>query len=115
MNVLEVEIAEPAKKTSFHPASKPRNGRTYYLADELGAEYRTLMKYLPADQWVGWQSLKVKDLVRLLTAIASQVNVAGLTRTTRGPKKPRAQTRIYDNKHRHRSTARLLEEAENSS
>jgi IS4 transposase len=86
----------------------------YYLADELAADYRTLMKYLPADQWVGWQSLKAKDLVRLLTAIAGQVNVAGLTRTTRGPKKPRAQMRIYDNKHKHRSTARLLEEAENS-
>jgi hypothetical protein len=86
----------------------------YYLADELAADYRTLMKYLPADQWVGWQSLKAKDLVRLLTAIAGQVNVARLTRTTRGPKKPRAQKRIYDNKHKHRSTARLLEEAENS-
>ncbi len=86
----------------------------YYLADEIAFDYRTLMKYLPADQWVGWRSLKPKDLVRLLTAVAGQVNVAGLTRTKRGPKKPLAQKPIYDKKHKHRSTARLLEEAKNS-
>lgn len=86
----------------------------YYLADEIAADYRTLMKYLPAEQWVGWQRLPAKELVRLLTAVARRVNVAGLTRTTRGPKKPPAQKRIYDKKHKHRSTARLLEEAENT-
>ena len=72
------------------------------------------MKYVPAEQWVGWQRLPAKALVRLLTAVARRVNVAGLTRTTRGPKKPPAQKRIYDKKHKHRSTARLLEEAENT-
>ena len=86
----------------------------YYLADELATDYRSVMKYLPADQWVGWRSLPAKDLVRLLTAVAGHVNVAGLTRTTRGPKKPPVQKPIYDKKHKHRSTARLLEEAENS-
>ena len=86
----------------------------YYLADELAHDYRTLMKYLPAEQWLGWQCLSAKDLARLLTAVARQVNVAGLTRTTRGPKKPPAHKPLYDKKHKHRSTARLLEEAENS-
>lgn len=87
----------------------------YYLADEVAHDYRTLMKYLPPDQWLGWRSLKAKDLLRLLTAIARQVNVAALKRSKRGPKKPPAQKRIYDKKHKHRSTARLLEEAKNSS
>jgi IS4 transposase len=86
----------------------------YYLADEVAADYRTLMKYLPAEHWMGWQGLKAKELVRLLTAVARQVNVGGLTRTVRGPKKPPAQKRIYDKKHQHRATARLLKEAENS-
>lgn len=86
----------------------------YYLADEIAFDYRTVMKYLPADQWVGWRSLKAKDLVRLLTAIASQVNMVGLRRTTRGPKKKPDQKPIYDEKHKHRSTARLLDEAKNS-
>ena len=86
----------------------------YYLADEIAFDYRTLQKCLPADHWEGWRSLKAKDLVRLLTTVAGQVNVAGLTRTTRGPKKPPAQKPIYDKKHKHRSTARLLEEAKKS-
>ena len=86
----------------------------YYLADEVAFDYRALMKYLPPKQWVGWRDLKAKDLARLLTTIAGQVNVAGLTRTTRGPKKPPAQKPVYDKKNNHRSTARLLEEAENS-
>ncbi len=86
----------------------------YYLADEIAYDYRSLMKYLPADQWVGWRGLKAKDLVRLLTVVASQVNVAGLTRTKRGPKKPPPQKPIYDKKHTHRSTARLLEEAKDT-
>jgi IS4 transposase len=86
----------------------------YYLADEIAFDYRTLLKYLPPDQWAGWRSLRAPDLARLLAALAEHVNVAGLTRSKRGPKKPPAQKPIYDKKHKHRSTARLLEEAENS-
>jgi IS4 transposase len=86
----------------------------YYLADEVAHDYRTLMKYLPPEQWLGWRSLKTKDLLRLLIAIARRVNIASLTRSKRGPKKPPAEKRIYDKKHKHRSTARLLEEAENT-
>jgi IS4 transposase len=97
-----------------HGAATEAELSGYYLADEVAADYRTLLKYLPADQWLGWQSLKAKDVVRLLTAIARHVNVAGLTRTPRGPKKPPAKKPIYDKKHKHRSTARLLAEAENS-
>jgi len=84
----------------------------FYLADEVAFDYRTLMKYLPPDQWVGWRSLKAKDLVRLQTVLARKVNVAGLTRSKRGPKKPPAVKPIYDKRHKHRSTARLLEETE---
>ena len=80
----------------------------YYLADEVAADYRTLMKYLPPNQWKAWRSLKAKDLVRLLRAIAGNVNLKGLTRSRRGPKKPPAEKPVYDKKHKHRSTARLL-------
>jgi hypothetical protein len=86
----------------------------FYLADEVAHDYRTLMKYLAPDHWVGWQSLPVKPLKRLLIALAHKVNVAGLTRSKRGPKKPPALKPVYDRKHKHRSTARLLEEAENT-
>jgi hypothetical protein len=86
----------------------------FYLADEVAHDYRTLMKYLPPDQWVGWRSLQVKPLKRLLIALAHKVNVAGLTRSKRGPKKPPTVKPVYDRKHKHRSTARLLEEGENT-
>ena len=83
----------------------------YYLADEVAADYRTLMKYLPPETWVGWRSLSATDLVRILTETGKHVRVQGLTRNRRGPKKPRTEKRINGKRHKHRSTARLLEEA----
>lgn len=80
----------------------------YYLADEIAHDYRTLMKYLPAEEWVGWRSLPAIALARLLRAVAAQVNLKALTRTPRGPKKPRQQKPVYNKKHKHYSTARLL-------
>ena len=86
----------------------------YYLADEIGGDYRTLMKYLPAEQWKGWRGLQPQALVRLLTAVAAHVRLEALTRSPRGPKKPPARKPVYNKQHKHYSTARLLEEEENS-
>jgi hypothetical protein len=80
----------------------------YYLADEVAGDYRTLMKYLPADQWTAWRHLPSEAMGRLLAAVAQHVNLKGLTRSRRGPKKPPAQKPVYDPKHKHYSTARLL-------
>ncbi len=85
----------------------------YYLADEVAADYRPLMKYLPADQWMGWRRLSPKSMAKLLIEIARQVNVKALLRNTRGPKKPRAVKPVYDKKHKHYSTARLQQRAQN--
>jgi hypothetical protein len=85
----------------------------YYLADEVAAEYRTLAKYLPAEAWVGWRKLGAKEMVSLLTEIARQVNMAELLRHQRGPKKPPDQKPVYSRKHKHFSTYRLINEAEN--
>jgi Transposase DDE domain len=80
----------------------------YYLADEIAHDYRSLMKYLPADQWLGWRHLEPAALVPLLRALAVHVNLKALTRNQRGPKKPPQQKPVYDKKHKHYSTARLL-------
>jgi hypothetical protein len=80
----------------------------YYLADEIAHDYRTLMKYLPADQWLGWQHLESTALVRFLRSLAVHVNLKALTRSPRGQKKPPQQKPIYDKKHKHYSTARVL-------
>lgn len=80
----------------------------FYLADEIAHDYRTLMKYLPADQWVGWRQLDVAAMVRLLRSLAVHVNLKALSRNPRGPKNPPQQKPSFDKKHKHYSTARLL-------
>jgi hypothetical protein len=82
----------------------------YYLADEVAHDYRAVMKYLPADQWLGWRDLLPRHMVRLLRALGAKVNLKALTRHTRGPKKPPRQKPTYDQRHKHYSTARLLKE-----
>jgi hypothetical protein len=86
----------------------------YYLADEIEHDYRTLMKYLPAAQWQGWQGLPPKAMARLLTTIAQYVNLKALRRSRRGPKKPPAKKPVYNKKHTHYATARLLKEADDT-
>jgi hypothetical protein len=84
----------------------------YYLADEIAHDYRALLKYLPADHWQGWRSLPAVDLAPLLRSLAAQVNLKGLTRSRRRPKKPPQKKPVYDKKHKHYSTARLLKDLE---
>ena len=81
----------------------------YYLADEVAAQYRTLRKYIAEEQWHGWRHLNSKEMARLLTEIARQVNMAELLRHQRGPKKPPAKKPVYSKRHKHFSTSRLLE------
>lgn len=95
---------------SVHGAEVEENLSGYYLADEIGHDYRTLMKYLPAEQWLGWQALASQDLARLLLAVAQHINCKALTRRQRGPKKPPKQKPVYNKKHKHYSTHRLLKE-----
>jgi hypothetical protein len=84
----------------------------YYLADEIAHDYRALMKYVPAEQWQGWRELSAVALAPLLRALAARVNLKGLTRSRRGPKKPPKEKPVYDPKHKHYSTARLLKDLE---
>jgi IS4 transposase len=93
---------------SEHGAEAEAEVSGYYLADEIAHDYRTLMKYLPADQWLGWRGLTTEALGKLLGALAANVNLKALTRSRRGPKKPVQQKPVYDKKHTHYSTARLL-------
>lgn len=97
-----------------HGVEKESELSGFYLADEIAHDYRTLMKYLPADQWLGWRDFQATTLQRLLIALAGNVNVGALTRSKRGPKKPPPVKPVYDRKHKHRSTVRLLKEADDT-
>jgi hypothetical protein len=80
----------------------------YYLADEIAHDYRTLLKYVPAEQWLGWRHLPAAAMARLLRTLAAYVNLKALTRSPRGPKIDPPQKPVYDQKHKHYSSARLL-------
>lgn len=97
---------------SAHGVEAEREISGYYLADEVAGDYRTLMKYLPAEQWTGWCELPVRAMARLLRAVAQHVNLKGLRRSRRGPKKPPQEKPVYDKNHKHYSTARLLNDLE---
>jgi IS4 transposase len=83
----------------------------YYLANEMAASFRAVNLYATTLDWTGWRQLPPRSLVRLLTAIAHNVNMALLTRTKRGPKKTPAEKPTYDKKHKHFSTARILDDS----
>jgi hypothetical protein len=97
-----------ASLRSAHGATAEAEVSGYYLADEIAHDYRTLMKYLPADQWLGWRQLPSAAIAQLLRTLAAHVNLKALTRSARGPKKPPQQKPVYNKKHKHYSTARLL-------
>jgi IS4 transposase len=104
-NALAV-VRASLRSAHGHEAEAEISG--YYLADEIAHDYRTLMKYLPAHQWSGWRRLSPAALARLLPAVAQHVNLKALTRSERGPKKPPKVKPVYNKKHKHYSTARLL-------
>jgi IS4 transposase len=83
----------------------------YYLANEIAASFRAVNMYAASLDWTGWRKLRPRPLVRLLTAIAHNVNMALLTRTQRGPKRPPAEKPTYDKKHKHFSTTRILDDS----
>jgi hypothetical protein len=99
-----------ASLRSAHGVEAEAEVSGYYLADEIAHDYRTLMKYLPPDQWLGWRRLSVAALAALLVELARQVNLKALTRARRGPKLPPKQKPVYNKKHQHYSTARLLQD-----
>ena len=97
---------------SAHGVAAEAEVSGFYLAEEIAHDYRTLMKYLPADQWLGWRCLAPAAMTQLLRTLAAKVNLKALTRSKRGPKKPPQQKPVYDKKHKHYSTARLLKDLE---
>lgn len=95
---------------SVHGTAAEAEISGYYLADEVAGDYRSVMKYLAPEEWLAWSHLPSDAMAELLRAIAQHVQVQGLTRNRRGPKKPPAEKPVYDKNHKHYSTARLLKE-----
>lgn len=95
---------------SVHGVAAEAELSGYYLADELEHDYRGLQKYAAGVDWQAWRALSAVQLAPLLRALAARVQLKGLTRSRRGPKNPPKHKPVYDAKHKHYSTARLLKD-----
>ena len=68
---------------------------------------------LPAQDWVLFQDMKVKDLADCLRQLAAKVCLEKFRKAPTRPKKKPKQKPPYDPNHPHVATARLLAERRN--
>jgi IS4 transposase len=81
----------------------------YYLVEEVQATFRGMMIALPAPLWQPFNQMSVEQFALTLQQWAALVNLNRFSAAPRGPKKISAKP-VYDPKHPHVSTARLLEQ-----
>ena len=80
----------------------------YYLAGEVAAAYHGMTIAVPEAEWTKhFASLTPAELARILKTLAANVRPDRFRKNKRGPKKP-APKRVYDKKHPHVSTARII-------
>lgn len=85
----------------------------FYLVDEIQGTYRGMMIAIGAVNWQIFRTFSDDQMVLVLQQIATQVELKRFLKATRGVKKKR-EPLIVDRKHRHVSTARLLETHQNA-
>ena len=79
----------------------------YYVANELSGVYQGMMIAIPEKHWQVFGRMKSHAFSEVLLLLASKVELRRYKKHPRGPKKP-APPRIYDKKHPHVSTFRLI-------
>lgn len=95
---------------SVHGVGKVEAGLSdYYLVEEVQGTYRGLTIALPASVWLPYLQMSVTKFAQTLKQWATSVNLRRFCSSPRGNKKPKPKP-IYDPKHPHRSTARLLQQ-----
>ncbi len=93
---------------SVHGVGKIEAGLSdFYLVDEIQGTHRGMMIAIPLEEWEIFKTFSLEQTAQLLQQWATGVNLKRFLKATRGVKKPRAPL-IVDSKHRHVSTARLL-------
>jgi len=98
---------------SVHGIDKMEAGLSdFYLAEEVQGIFRGMMIALPAPDWQLWARMSVEAFADSLKLWAASVNLKRFASSPRSPKKT-VPKRVYDPKHPHVSTARLLEQMKN--
>lgn len=102
-----------AALTLVHGADKMTAGLSdYYLVEEVQGTFRGMMIALPAPGWQSFRQMSVAQFALTLQQWAALVNLKRFSSTPRGPKKTPVKA-VYDPKHPHVSTARLLAQKKN--
>jgi hypothetical protein len=83
---------------------------SYYLAEDIAATYRGMMRLLPPQRWQRCQKMTAGALARWLEELARQVPLEQYRRHPRGPKKP--QPKLRRKNAGHVATSRLLKSAQ---
>jgi Transposase DDE domain len=97
---------------SVHGVGKVEAGLSdYYLVDEIQGTYRGMMISIPALHWQVFETFSIEQMVSVLQHLAHNVELKRFLKATRGEKKKRPPL-LVNPKHRHVSTARLLEKSQ---
>jgi IS4 transposase len=81
----------------------------YYIVEEVQGTFRGMMIALPAHLWLPLAQMSVPQFAQTLKQWAAGVNLKRFSSSPRGQKKPKSQP-VYDPKHPHLATARLLQQ-----
>lgn len=85
----------------------------FYLVDEIQGTYRGMTIATEPDNWAQIQAWSLSQLAQFLLDLAGRVNLKSFLKQPRSPKKKKPPL-IVDSRHRHLSTARLLDQARQS-
>lgn len=106
-NVLAVTRAALRAVHGEEKVEKEVSG--YYLALEIAGVYLGMMIAIPAEHWVGFQSLSVAEMAGVLRELAAKMKLMRYKKHPRPPKKA-SPKRVSDKRQPHVSTAKLLNE-----
>lgn len=94
---------------SVHGVGKIEAGLSdYYLVEEVQGTFRGMAIALPPLLWLPYLQMSVTEFAQTLKQWAASVNLKRFSSSPRSPKKPKPKP-IYDPKHPHVSTFRLLQ------
>lgn len=85
----------------------------FYLVEEIQGTYRGMMIAIEPAQWKVCRFFSPAQLAQMLQQLAAQVHLKSFLKQPRSPKKKKPPL-IVDGKHRHISTARLLDQDKKS-
>lgn len=80
---------------------------SYYVVEEVQSNFRGMEVAVDPEEWFCFSEMTVTVFADILRAWASKVNLERFLKSPRGAKKPQKK-KIYDPKHPHLSTFRLL-------